>query len=91
MGAKIRLEGRSAIISGVERLKGARVEASDLRAGAALCLAGLAAEGETLVQNVHFIDRGYENFEGNLRGLGARIERLPLQESATQPAPESYP
>lgn len=76
MGARMRTEGRSVVITGVEGFRGASVEASDLRAGAALCLAGLAAEGETLVRNVHFIDRGYENFEATLRSIGARIERV---------------
>lgn len=76
MGAQIEVQGRSAIIEGVDRLQGAVVEASDLRAGAALVLAGLAAEGETTVRNVHFIDRGYEDIEGTLRNLGARIERV---------------
>lgn len=78
MGAKIRLEGggRTALITGVEKLKGAVVEASDLRAGAALCLAGLTAEGETIVKNVHFIDRGYEGIEHVFGNLGARIERV---------------
>ncbi|HVL37994.1 MAG TPA: UDP-N-acetylglucosamine 1-carboxyvinyltransferase [Fimbriimonadaceae bacterium] len=76
MGAKMLIEGRSVLITGVERIKGATVVASDLRAGAALTLAGLAAEGETIVKNVHFIDRGYENLEGILAGLGARIERV---------------
>lgn len=75
MGAKIRQEGRSSIITGVERLRGAVVEASDLRAGAALVLAGLAAQGKTTVRNVHFIDRGYEGFESRLQSLGAKIER----------------
>jgi UDP-N-acetylglucosamine 1-carboxyvinyltransferase len=76
MGANIRTEGRSAVITGVESLKGATVEASDLRAGAALCLAGLAAEGTTFVKNIHFIDRGYEDFDSTLAGLGADIERV---------------
>lgn len=78
MGAKIQLggDGRTAFITGVESLKGASVHASDLRAGAALCLAGLAAEGETVVKNVHFIDRGYQNIETVLSGFGARIERV---------------
>ena len=62
---------------GVNKLKGATVEASDLRAGASLVLAGLAAEGETRVRNIHFVDRGYENLEENLRTLGATIERVP--------------
>jgi len=78
MGAKIRLEGggRTALITGVEKLKGAVVEASDLRAGAALVLAALAAEGESVIKNVHFIDRGYERIESSLMNLGARIERV---------------
>ena len=75
MGAKIRQEGRTSIITGVDRLRGAVVEASDLRAGAALVLAGLAAQGKTTVRNVHFIDRGYEGFETRLQSLGAKIER----------------
>lgn len=81
MGANIRVEGRSAIINGVRTLRGAHVEASDLRAGAALVLAGLAADGETTIRNIHFIDRGYENFEQNLRTLGGRIERVTVSES----------
>lgn len=76
MGAAVLQEGRTSIITGVSRLRGATVAASDLRAGAALVLAGLAAEGETLVKNVHFIDRGYENLEGNLTSLGAEIRRV---------------
>lgn len=76
MGANIRTDGRSAFISGVPSLQGATVEASDLRAGAALVLAGLAAEGTTVVRNVHFIDRGYENLESTLGALGAQIERV---------------
>lgn len=75
MGARIRLEGRASIIEGVNMLHGATVEASDLRAGASLCLAALAAEGETIVKNVHFIDRGYESLERILSDLGAHIER----------------
>lgn len=75
MGANIRSDGRSAVITGVEKLRGAQVEASDLRAGAALVLAGLAARGKTTVRNIHFIDRGYEGFENTLRSLGAQIER----------------
>jgi UDP-N-acetylglucosamine 1-carboxyvinyltransferase len=83
MGAKIRVEGRSAIIEGVKSLSGATVVASDLRAGAALVLAGLAAEGETIVKNVHFIDRGYEKFEQTLTGLGATIKRVEVQEESS--------
>ena len=80
MGARMRTEGRSVVIAGVDRLRGANVEASDLRAGAALCLAGLAAEGDTTVRNVHFIDRGYEHFEATLRSIGAVIERVGVAE-----------
>lgn len=83
MGANIRIEGRAAIITGVRTLKGANVEASDLRAGAALVLAGLAAEGETTVRNIHFIDRGYADFEATLRSLGAEIERVAIRSSET--------
>lgn len=85
MGAKIRVEGgRLTFITGVDRLEGANVEASDLRAGAALVLAGLAAEGETAIRNVHFIDRGYENLEQTLSGLGAIIERVEVDETALE-------
>ena len=76
MGAKIRQDGRSAIVEGVSELRGATVYASDLRAGAALCLAGLAAHGETVVKNIHFIDRGYEAIEKSLQSLGADITRV---------------
>jgi len=77
MGAKIRREGRTAIIKGVPALSGAMVEATDLRSGASLVLAGLAAEGKTVVRGIHNIDRGYERFEEKLRSLGAKIERVP--------------
>jgi UDP-N-acetylglucosamine 1-carboxyvinyltransferase len=80
MGAKIRIEGKSILIDGTDHLQGAIVEASDLRAGAALVLAGLAAEGETIIKNVHLIDRGYENLENTLNGLGGNIMRIPLAE-----------
>jgi UDP-N-acetylglucosamine 1-carboxyvinyltransferase len=77
MGAKITLvDGRSSVIEGVQSLQGAVVLASDLRAGAALVLAGLAAHGETVVKNVHFIDRGYERLEETLTSLGASIKRV---------------
>lgn len=80
MGANMRLEGRSTLIEGVPSLSGAVVEASDLRAGAALVLAGLAAKGETIVRNVHFIDRGYEDLESSITHLGGSIERIPQEE-----------
>jgi UDP-N-acetylglucosamine 1-carboxyvinyltransferase len=76
MGANIMVNGRMAIIQGVEALYGARVNARDLRGGAALVLAGLAAQGVTEVDNVHLIDRGYENLEGMLKTLGAKIQRI---------------
>lgn len=82
MGAKIRSEGRSALITGVDVLRGAVVEASDLRAGAALVLAGLAAKGETTIKNIHFIDRGYEAFEKTLASLGADIRRIQVPDDA---------
>lgn len=76
MGATIKVEGNTAIIDGVEGLTGARVSAPDLRAGAALVIAGLAAEGITIVDDIVYIQRGYENFEGKLRALGAEIEKV---------------
>ena len=76
MGAQVKVEGNSATIEGVERFSAARVSAPDLRAGAALCIAGLAAEGITIVDDIVYIQRGYERFEEKLRGLGAMIERV---------------
>ena len=76
MGANIKVEGNSAIIDGVERLTGARVSAPDLRAGAALVIAGLAADGITVVDDIVYIERGYERFEEKLRSLGAEIEKV---------------
>ena len=84
MGAKVSLEGSNAIVRGGKKLNGAPVMASDLRASAALILAGLAAEGETWVHRIYHLDRGYELLDLKLRGLGAEIERL--QESALPPA-----
>ncbi len=75
MGANIRVEGRIAVVKGVKSLSGAYIEASDLRAGAALVTAGLAAEGATVVGDVEHIDRGYERMEQKLRSLGAQIFR----------------
>ncbi|MBM6853598.1 UDP-N-acetylglucosamine 1-carboxyvinyltransferase [Mediterraneibacter glycyrrhizinilyticus] len=76
MGAIIKVEGNSATIEGVEKFSGARVSAPDLRAGAALCIAGLAAEGITIVDDIVYIQRGYERFEEKLRSLGGVIERV---------------
>ena len=73
MGADIRAEGHHAVVRGVERLSGAPVRAPDIRAGAALVLAGLAAEGETLVGAASHIERGYQDLVGNLHSLGAEI------------------
>ena len=76
MGARVRLFEQTAIVEGVPQLYGAAVEASDLRAGAALVIAGLMAQGTTEITNTHFIDRGYEHLEDKLAGLGAKISRV---------------
>ena len=76
MGTNIRVKGHHAIVQGVSIISGAPVMATDLRASAALVLAGLAAEGKTTVRGLHHLDRGYENIEEKLRGLGARLERV---------------
>ena len=75
MGALITREGSNAIVEGVERLSGAPVKASDLRASAALVLAGLAADNHTILYGVEHLDRGYERLEAKLEALGARIHR----------------
>jgi len=76
MGAKIKVEGRMAVIEGPVRLTGAPVRAMDLRAGAAMVVAGLMARGETVISNISYIDRGYERLEEKLRALGADVERI---------------
>lgn len=76
MGAIAKVEGNTAVIEGVERLSGARVSAPDLRAGAALCIAGLATDGITIVDDIVYIKRGYERFAEKLRSLGAVIEQV---------------
>ena len=76
MGANIKIDGRSAIIEGVPKITGSEVNATDLRAGAALVLAALAAEGVTEIGDIYHIDRGYVNIEKKLKGLGANIERV---------------
>ncbi len=76
MGCRVYLEGSSAIINGIKRLSGAQVMASDLRASAALVLAGLVAEGQTVISRVYHLDRGYERMEEKLAGLGADIKRV---------------
>ncbi len=80
MGANIKVEGRSAIVTGPTKLQGAKVKASDLRAGAALVIAGLIAEGITEITGLEHIDRGYEDLEKKLIGLGAKIWREKLTE-----------
>lgn len=77
MGANIHIHGSSAVITGVERLKGAPVMATDLRASACLVLAALAAEGESIINRIYHLDRGYEMMEAKLNGCGASIERIP--------------
>ena len=76
MGAEILINGKTAIVTGQERLRGANVTARDLRAGAALIIAGLAAEGTTKLKNIHFVERGYENIIEKFTALGADIQRV---------------
>jgi UDP-N-acetylglucosamine 1-carboxyvinyltransferase len=76
MGANIRLDGKQAIIAGPRQLTGAGVIASDLRASASLVLAALMAKGETVIDRVYHIDRGYEKIESKLAGVGAKIRRV---------------
>jgi UDP-N-acetylglucosamine 1-carboxyvinyltransferase len=76
LGAKIQVDGKSALIEGVERLSGATVMATDLRASASLVIAGLVAEGETTVDRIYHLDRGYDRMEEKLRAVGADIERV---------------
>jgi UDP-N-acetylglucosamine 1-carboxyvinyltransferase len=76
LGAKIQIEGKVAVIEGIEKLSGATVMATDLRASASLVIAGLVADGETQVERIYHLDRGYDQMEAKLRGLGADIERL---------------
>lgn len=79
MGADIRIKGQNAIVRGVPMISGAPVMATDLRASAALVLAGLAADGMTIVKGLHHLDRGYDGFENKLRQLGARLERTTIK------------
>ncbi|MBE9060544.1 UDP-N-acetylglucosamine 1-carboxyvinyltransferase [cf. Phormidesmis sp. LEGE 11477] len=90
MGADIKVKGDCAIIRGVSYLSGAPVTGSDLRASAALAIAGLAAKGKTTLYGLHHLDRGYERFEEKLRNVGARLRRIPAAEAdtAAQPTPE---
>ena len=76
LGADVRLEGNAAVVRGVTPLEGAPVTASDLRASAALVLAGLVARGVTRVRRIYHLDRGYADMDGRLRALGASVERI---------------
>ena len=76
MGARIEVDGNTATVTGVERLSGTTVMATDLRASASLVIAGLVADGETLVDRIYHLDRGYENIEKKLGAVGAKIERI---------------
>jgi len=76
LGAKIEVDGRLAVVQGVDRLSGANVMATDLRASAGLVIAGLVAEGETVIDRIYHLDRGYDRMEAKLRGIGADIERI---------------
>lgn len=80
MGADIKIDGRSAVVVGPKRLTGTSVKASDLRAGAALILVGLVAEGKTTIRDIYHIDRGYEDIEEKFRGLGANVYRIEREE-----------
>lgn len=82
MGASIKVEGNTAIIDGVSKYTGAHINAPDLRAGAALVIAGLAAEGFTTIDDIVYIQRGYEDFEIKLQGLGASIEKVTSEKQA---------
>ena len=80
MGANISVEGNAAFVTGVEGFTGARVSAPDLRAGAALVMAGLVAEGYTYVDDIQYIERGYENFAEKIRGLGGHMEKIEAED-----------
>ena len=84
MGATIQVDGRTAIITGVEGFTGADVEAPDLRAGAALVIAGLSAKGFTTVSEIGYINRGYEEFEKKLRNLGGEIKLVNSEKEAAK-------
>ena len=76
LGAHIDVDGHTAVVNGVPQLSGATVMATDLRASASLVIAGLVADGETVVDRIYHLDRGYDRMEAKLRGIGADIERL---------------
>jgi len=76
LGAHIQIDGKVAVLEGVQKLSGATVMATDLRASASLVIAGLVADGETLVDRIYHLDRGYDKMEAKLRAIGADIERV---------------
>jgi UDP-N-acetylglucosamine 1-carboxyvinyltransferase len=76
LGADISIQGNTAVVKGVERLQGATVMATDLRASAGLVIAGLVADGETVIDRIYHLDRGYEALERKLGALGAKVERI---------------
>ena len=84
MGADISVDGKVAVIEGVDHLTGAPVKAADLRAGAALIIAGLSTQGTTEIEDIYHIERGYEDFEGKLRALGADIEKKSVPGSSVR-------
>ena len=83
MGASISVDGKVAVVQGVDGLSGACVRAADLRAGAAMVIAGLAATGTTEIEEIHHIERGYTNLVDKLRGLGAEIDRVTVPEGSS--------
>ena len=85
MGANIRVDGKVAVIQGVNELRAAPVKACDLRAGAAMVIAGLCAEGNTRIEDIHYIERGYENIVEKLRGVGADIVCVNSDPGADKP------
>ncbi len=89
MNADIKTEGRTAVVTGPAQLTGAEVAATDLRAGAALVLAGLVAEGETSVTELRHLDRGYVDFHQKLQALGANVTRVSVEESKVEEAEET--
>jgi UDP-N-acetylglucosamine 1-carboxyvinyltransferase len=86
MGASIQVDGKIAVIEGVDHLTGAPVKATDLRAGAALLIAGLACRGITEIEDIQHIERGYENVDEKLASLGADIRRIQLPDATNLPA-----
>ena len=76
LGARIDVDGHTAVVQGVEKLSGAIVMATDLRASASLVIAGMVADGETVIDRIYHLDRGYDQMETKLRGIGADIERV---------------